>query len=155
MQPGDVVLVRGHSWTSALIRLFDPGAYTHAALAVSVSHIVEIDLLFPARINPLTYKDFDVIPMGFSAAEQRELTSRAIGLCGTVQYDKAQAAWYAIRRLLRVRQRKNPWDNPQDYICTELVQRLLADFGRLPPYELIGSLTPNELGGYLQARPRT
>ncbi|QJT70396.1 hypothetical protein [Microcystis phage MaeS] len=140
MKAGDLVFVRGHSIISKLIRLFDEGKWTHVAIAVSETQIIEAQRFTRTKIVDMKYTDYEIVPMNLNPYEQGIITDSAKELEGT-WYDYKLIAWLMLNELFRIN--KSPfWNNPNYLICSELVYLLYHQIGR--DYGDI-YVTPNEL----------
>lgn len=58
MRAGDIIFVRGDSIISTAIKLLDKGKFTHVAMAVSLTHILEAQYFATVRITPFYFKDY-------------------------------------------------------------------------------------------------
>lgn len=140
MQTGDLVFVRGHSLLSRLITLFDKGKWSHVAVAVSDTEIIEAAYFTKVRIRKMEYKDYEIAPMNLTFEEQKTIVELAKKLEGK-WYDYKQILWYVLRNLFKVE--KSPfWNNPNDLICSELVFILYSSIGKTYGDSFV---TPNEL----------
>jgi hypothetical protein len=146
-QLGDVIFVRGHSWISKLISLFD-GEFSHVCFAVSDTHIIESQRFVKSRITKLKYDDYEIFRMNLSN-KQCEILKSAIIHCG-VNYDYKQLIVIGLRKILgSIIPRYN---SKNKYICSELVELILTNVGEIPINESIGEKSPNELFYYLKNR---
>jgi hypothetical protein len=64
LQAGDIIFIRGHSLFSNAVRFFDPGTFSHVAVAVSATHILEAQFYTRVRIAPMNYDEYEVIDLG-------------------------------------------------------------------------------------------
>jgi hypothetical protein len=148
MRAGDIVFVRGNTLISRLIRFFDKGEFTHVAIAVSDTHVVEAQRFTPVRIAPMmTFEDYELVSLDLTEEQRDKLIKLAFQATGQL-YDYVQAFSYVFRRFLRT----GVWNNPNAVICSELVAKLLADVGYLEPSAEIFDYTPNELWEVLTCR---
>lgn len=141
MRAGDLVFVRGHSPLSRLILLFDKGKWSHCAVAVSDTEIIEAQYFTKVKISKLEkYTDYEVVPMFLSPEEQDKLIAIAKTLEGR-WYDYKQIAYYVLRNIFKLD--KEPfWNNPNALICSELVFILFSAIDRIYGDAYV---TPNEL----------
>lgn len=136
MKAGDILFVRGHSPISRAIRLFDSGEFTHVAIAVSDTHILEAQYFTKTRITPIYFNDYEVVRLDLP---EHELLKNSIQLVGR-WYDYLQIVGYMIKH------RRN---NPNNLICSELVATILYRLEKVEDYSKVKDLTPNELYQYL------
>lgn len=150
MKKGDIVFVQGRTIASRIIRLFDKGTFSHVAIAVNDSQIIEADVDTRVAIRPFDsskYNIIEVIDLGVSLKQRQDIYESASKMIGT-KYDYIQLLWYGLRRLLKLKG-KNRLNNPKYVICSEMVFRALEESGILSEMN-IGNvrgidLTPNEL----------
>jgi hypothetical protein len=136
IKAGDILFVRGHSPLSSIIRLFDKGEFTHVAIALSDTHILEAQYFTKTRITPIYFDDYEVISLDLPEDELLKISIQLVGKW----YDYLQIVGYMVEK------RTN---NPNRLICSELVATLLFQMGRIEEYENVKDLTPNELYQYL------
>ena len=134
MQAGDIIFVKGRTPMSALIRLFDPGEFSHVAMAVSKTHILEAQYGTRTRIVPFRFKmeDCKIIDLGLPPKDRRTIETNSIYYVGK-KYDYLQAIYLGF---------KKGYDNTNNMICTEVIHELLKESGYMCcPHDM----TPNEL----------
>lgn len=136
IKTGDILFVRGHSLISKGIRLFDEGEFTHVAVALSDTHILESQYYTKTRITPIYFDDYEIVRLDLP---EEEVLKNSIQLVGK-WYDYSQIIGYMI---------KHRTNNPNKLICSELVATLLFRLKIVEDYEAIKDLTPNELYQYL------
>lgn len=134
MRAGDVVFVRGNSIISKLIRLFDKGRFSHVAIAVSDTHVIETNWNMKSRIVEFKYKDFELVRLPLTEDQRIRVAVEAKMLEG-VPYDYIQILFLMFSSRL---------NNPRHFICSELVYTVLRNVGYLNDTSLRDS-TPNEL----------
>jgi len=140
---GNIIFVRGSSPLSKTIRLFDAGAYSHVAIALSSTHILEAQYYTKSRICPIYFEDYDVINLGLSRQQQLEVMRLGISLVGK-WYDYRQIGGYIMRQLFGSDIRK--FNNPNNLICSEIIAIILEKSGALEgTYGELEDKTPNEL----------
>lgn len=142
MKAGDIIFVRGDSIISRIIRLFDRGCYSHVAIAVSDTEILEAQYFTRSRIIKNPYDSYDTISLELSNVEKVRLRKIAESLTGR-WYDYRQVIGYVLRK---------PWNNPNNMICSEIVATILYEFGYNNQVELeeFRMMKPNELYRYLE-----
>lgn len=134
MRAGDVVFVRGNSIISKLIRLFDKGRFSHVAIAVSDTHVIETNWNMKSRVVEFKYKDFELVRLPLTEDQRIRVAVEAKMLEG-VPYDYIQILFLMFSSRL---------NNPRHFICSELVYTVLRNVGYLNDTYLRDS-TPNEL----------
>lgn len=134
MKAGDVIFVRGTSAFSTAVRYFDPGQFSHVAIAVSETHILEAQWYTKSRITPFYFQDYQIIDLDLGEAERDYIVHAGIQLVGK---------WYDYRQILGVVLR-NPSNNPNYLICSEIIASLLSQIGKFEYTEVI-DLNPNQL----------
>lgn len=124
MRAGDVVFIRGKSLVSHVVRWFDPGSFSHVALAVSPTHIVEAEYNTKVRITKIdypSYKTYEVIDLGLTDKQRDKIVHDAIQMIGA-RYDYMQILGYVLSPNTR-------WGSPNSFICSEIVYELLKRNG--------------------------
>lgn len=121
MQAGDLVFVRGNSPISYLVRLFDKGKFSHIAVAVSPTHIIEAEYSTKVRISKMEYEDFEIVDLGLTKEQRDAITHEAIQCVGQ-WYDYLQILGYVFSP-------KTFWGSPNSFICSELAYKLLNSVG--------------------------
>ncbi|HET6872157.1 MAG TPA: hypothetical protein VFH42_04130 [Sporolactobacillaceae bacterium] len=151
MRAGDVIFERGSGFLADTIRYFDDGPYSHVAIAVSDTEILEAQFGVRSRIVPLYFYDYEIIDCGFTDAQRERIKENANRLVGK-KYDYLQIAWYVLRKWLGLKGH-NFLNNPAMLICSECV------FDDLELSHVLGhtlyinsDVTPNELFNYLSKR---
>ena len=139
MKPGDIVFVRGKGPISRIIRFYDKGDFSHVAIAVSRTHILEAQYYTKSRIYPFYFDDYEILRLDFTDEERQEVIKMGIQLCGK-WYDYSQILGYLLNK---------PRNNPNNLICSEMVATILSELGKLPASAVI-NLKPNELYNLLK-----
>lgn len=144
MRAGDIIFVRGTSLLSRIIRFFDKGRYSHVAIAVSDTEILEAQYFTRSRIVKNYHEDYDIFDIGLSELQRSQVAWMSKNMTGK-WYDYKQILGYIFKR---------PWDNPNNMICSELVAVMLNELCILRPSHniTIGDfrmMKPNELYRYL------
>lgn len=134
MRAGDIIFVRGRNLFSTAVRYFDPGEFSHVAIAVSETHILEAQWFTKSRITPFYFNDYEIFDLNLTPEEREFVVHNGIALTGK---------WYDYRQILSIVLR-NPKNNPNFLICSEMVASLLGALGKFP-YEEIIDLNPNQL----------
>jgi len=134
VKPGDLVFVRGSSVISDAIRFFDKGEFSHVAVAVSPTHIIEAQYSTRVRIVPMAYRDVEIVQLSIDPVKEMTLLKTAIQHCGKPYNFKA-----ILSLMLR---RKVSMGNSNGFICSELVTSILTEIGLWSDSVLI---SPNEL----------
>lgn len=136
MKAGDILFVRGHSLVSKAVRLFDKGEFTHVAIALSDTHILEAQYFTKTRITPIYFDDYEIVDLGIN---EDELLRLGVNLTGK-WYDYKQIIGYMF---------KHRSNNPNHLICSELVATVLFGLGIVDDYSKVKDLTPNQLYRFL------
>lgn len=98
MQAGDIVFVRGHTPMSRLIRFFDRGEFSHVAIAVSKTHILEAQYGTRVRIVPFRFnlEDCEIVDLGLTTQQRWKIKDTCLWFVGK-RYDYLQALSYAFK----------------------------------------------------------
>jgi Permuted papain-like amidase enzyme, YaeF/YiiX, C92 family len=137
IEAGDIIFVRGSSPISSIIRYFDKGEFSHVAVAVSDTHIIEAEWNTKSVIKPFKYEDYEVIKLGLTDEQKYALVLKAIQLTGL---------WYDYLQLLTYIFTDVKLGSPKSLICSELSYHLLKEVG----IDVQDSqITPNELYRHL------
>ncbi|MCY8228712.1 hypothetical protein MOC30_14075 [Bacillus spizizenii] len=152
MKKGDIIFVQGKGIVSKIIRMFDRGKFSHVAIAMSESQVIEADVDTEVAVRPLSmdkYRLVEIVDLELTFEQREKVIRSALKMIGT-KYDYIQLLWYALRKIFRFRGR-NRLNNPKYVICSEMVFRVLNESGILEDlgidesYEDGIDLTPNEL----------
>lgn len=138
MRAGDVVFVRGNSIVSKAIRFFDKGRFSHVAIAVSDTHVIETNWNMRSKIVEFYYDDYEIVELPLTD-EQRVRVIVEAKLLEGIPYDYLQILFLMFASRL---------NNPRYFICSELVYTILKNVGYLTDTSLRDS-TPNEMYGAL------
>lgn len=139
MKAGDIVFVKGDSLISKAVRLFDKGTFSHVAMALSSSHIIEAQYNSRVRIKPLDYENIEVFEMNMNISQRNALLQNAVNSTGK-WYDYLQIIGFMLAPNRRV-------GSPKQFICSELIHALLEGVGIEIGDEFT---TPNHLYQLLQ-----
>lgn len=123
MQAGDIVFVKPSGLIGHLVAKIDGGPYSHVAIAVSATHIVEAQYFTKSRIWPVYEKGTVVMDLGLDEQQRREIVTNAISLVGR-WYDYKLIIGYFLRNLFKWNI-KALWNSQNNLICSELVAMLL------------------------------
>lgn len=152
MKQGDIVFAQGNGVISKLVRFVDKGTFSHVAIAVSETHIIEADAGSKVAVVPLDkseYNIIEVVDLGLTSHQRRMVYNCAMKYVGT-RYDYLQLVWYVLRKVLHLTG-ENKLNNPHNMICSELVYvvlneaRVLEELGIKDSFRNGNNLTPNEL----------
>jgi hypothetical protein len=144
MKAGDIVFVRGNSLLSKLIRRYDGGQFSHAAIAVSETHVLEAQGFTRSRIVPFYFKDYEIIDLQLTN-EERMLVIRLVPFLVGRWYDYFQILGYLL---------KGNFNNPNHLICSEIIAIILYQIGKIEDYSEVKNVTPNQLHTLLKERFR-
>lgn len=150
IKTGDIIFVHGKGKIlSPLIRFFDKGRFSHCCIAISDTHILEAQYMKKVKIIPFYYgeHDIEIIDLGLNEEQKRKVIQVGLTLTGT-WYDYPQLLGYVLQKWFKGKSR-NPFNNPNNLICSELVNNVLLATGYLLPSEKVEDLTPNQLYNFL------
>lgn len=148
MRAGDVVFVKPSGWLSTLVAKIDGGPYSHVAIAVSETHIVEAQYFTRSRIWPVYEKGTVVMDLGLTDAQREEIVKNAISITGK-WYDYKLIVTYFFRNVFKWNM-KALWNSQNNLICSELVAMLLLSIEFGGATGLQGkNITPRELFEFL------
>lgn len=134
MRAGDIIFVQGSSPISRLVRLFDKGKFSHVAIAVSETHVIETNWNMKSKIVEFHYEDFELVRLQLSDNQRKIVPAVALKYEGK-WYDYLQIISYIFQSRL---------NNPRHLICSELVYNILSEVGYVEDGLSI-DVTPNEL----------
>lgn len=134
MKAGDIVFVRGTSIISKIIRLFDKGKFSHVAIAISETHVIETNWNMRSKIVEFYYEDYEVVSLALTDSQRQRVPVIASKFVGK-WYDYIQVIGYIFNSRL---------NNPRHLICSELVYNILSEVGYIND-EKLRDITPNEL----------
>ncbi|MFJ8247272.1 YiiX/YebB-like N1pC/P60 family cysteine hydrolase [Peribacillus asahii] len=152
MKRGDIVFIRGKGLKSKLTRLIDRGAFSHVAIAISDSKIIESDVGTRVSVREFSPKEYDyveVVDLRITIKQRQDVYNSAVQMIGT-KYDYVQLIWYGLRRIFGLKG-NNRLNNPKNVICSEMVFIALSRAGILKSLGIEETnfrgidLTPNEL----------
>jgi hypothetical protein len=150
IQTGDIIFVRGNSIISKIIRFFDTGRFSHVCIAVSNTHILEAQYLNRVEIKPFYYgkKEIEIVDLGLNEDQKLKVISVGLSLTGT-WYDYTQLFYYVFKKIFKLEGR-NFLNNPNNLICSELINQILIKNGYIEKHEQVEDLTPNQLYNFLK-----
>ncbi|HLN63765.1 MAG TPA: hypothetical protein VK464_19770 [Symbiobacteriaceae bacterium] len=143
MEPGDIMLVRGHSPISRLIQWITRSPYSHAALVANESIIIEADWGIRLRAVRNPYRDYDLYTADPTETQRRTIVAYGRGRIG-YGYDLWRLLALALRELFHLRL---PFLNAGDrLVCSELIDLAYREAGiDLRPDQPDGYVTPRDL----------
>lgn len=148
MQAGDVVFVKPSGPLSYLVAKIDGGDFSHVAMAVNETHIVEAQYFTKSRIVPAYARDVLVMDLGLSDEQRRTIQQNAISITGR-WYDYRLIVHYFLTNALQW-DMKAIWNSQNNLICSELVAGLLLSVGYDGAVGLSErNITPRELYEHL------
>lgn len=137
------MFVKGTDIVSEIIEGVDNGPFSHVAVAISESHVIESQYPNGTQINRMNYSNYTIIHFDITDQEAGLVVSEAIELESEHgKYDFIQVVWYLVRKL---GYKGKIWNNKKENICSELADNLLVTCGILPKDKDTGNRTPNEL----------
>jgi hypothetical protein len=134
MRAGDIIFVRGSSLLSKIIRFFDKGKFSHVAIAVSDSEVIETNWNMRSKIVKFYYTDYEIVSINLTDNQRNQVPVVAKKLEGRM-YDYVQVLGYIFKSRL---------NNPHHLICSELVYNVLRGVGYIKD-DSLRDITPNEL----------
>lgn len=123
MQAGDVIFVKPKGFLSRMVAKIDGGPFSHVAMAVSATHIVEAQAFTRSRITPITERDTVILDLGLSDQQRAYIKEYAIAATGK-WYDYELIAGYFAKNVFKWNY-KALWNSQNNLICSELVAGLL------------------------------
>lgn len=124
MQAGDIVFLKPTSVIGKLVTWVDGGEYSHVAIAVSPTHIIEAQYFTRSRIWPVyTGDNVMVLDLDLEDWQRQRIIDNAIEMTG-IWYDYKTIASYFIRHIFKWNT-KAIWNSQNNLICSELVMALL------------------------------
>jgi hypothetical protein len=139
MKAGDIIFVRGDSLLSKIIRFFDEGIFSHVAIAVSETEVIEANWNMKSNIVPFHYDNYEIVSLDLTNVQRSNVKKEASKLEGR-WYDYIQIIGYMFNRRI---------NNPRNLICSELVYLILSRIDFIDDKN-IRECTPNELYRYLK-----
>jgi hypothetical protein len=149
IKAGDIIFVKSNGFFSDLIRFFDKGRFSHVCIATSDTHVIEAQYGTKARIIPFYYgqDEYVVVDLNLKKEEAGKIVEVALEMTGK-WYDYPQIIGYAIKKIFGLKS-KNLFNNPNNWICSELVYHMLVAIGKISHEEQLEDLTPNQLYNFL------
>lgn len=152
MKRGDIVFVQGKGFIANIVRYFDRGKFSHCAIAISDTRVIEADVDTKVAVRPFVeseYSAIEVVDLGLTLNQRKRVINSSMKMLGT-RYDYIQLLWYGLRKVFDFKG-KNRLNNPKYVICSELVFIALDEAGILEDLRIKEAfnngidLTPNEL----------
>lgn len=140
IETGDIIFVRGNGILSKLVRFFDKGEFSHVAIAVSDTHILEANWNIRSKITKMEYTDYEVIRLKDITQEQKDMIPELA--------KSLQGRWYDYFQILGILM-KSRINSPQQLICSEIVYMILLGIGYEDDVTLLDS-TPNMMWNKLK-----
>jgi hypothetical protein len=134
MKAGDLIFVTGHSLIASAINFFDPGRFSHVAVALSDTHIIESQYLTNVQTAEMQYTNYVIVRLDITDEQRDKLVHEAIELVG-----KKYGYWDIIGLMLNER----GWNHPNELICTEVAITLLKKIDFLPKVDEFAIMKPN------------
>jgi hypothetical protein len=140
MRAGDIIFVRGNNWLSKVVTYFDPGEFSHVAIAVSESDIFEAQYYMRANTVPMHYTNYVTVPLNLNEAEIEKLKVICTMLKGK-WYDYKQILGYVLKAELDFNE--SYFNNPRHLICSEALGLILYMLDKID--SPLPNVTPNGL----------
>lgn len=118
MKAGNIIFVRGDSIISKVIRRVDKGEFSHVAVALSDSHIIEAEWSTKSIITPFVHQDYEIVDLNLTKEQEDRLIRKAVDLTG-FSYDYPQLLGYIFKEV--------SLGSPKKYICSEIAYELLKE----------------------------
>lgn len=147
---GDILFERGQTPISWFIKKLDKGDFSHVAIALSPTHILEAQYGVDTRIAPFYFEDYEIVDLGLTDEERDQIVHLGIQLVGR-HYDYHQIIGYLLKYIFGLDDIKK-FNSPNNLICSETIDFLLFSIGKIPEEVYLGGHTPNELFRYLTTK---
>lgn len=147
MQTGDIVFFKHSTPISKFISYVTKSPYTHVAIAINSTVILEADRFIKVRIRKIEDEEIYTIKRikgGLSPSEKYKLHNYALSYLG-VEYDYLSVLGWFFRLVFNVN--GNGFiDNANRVYCSELVDRLYKELGYdIAPNSDTGDVLPSQL----------
>lgn len=145
---GDLVFIRGTDIISDLVRIFDPGEFSHVVLIVNdFGEMIEANEGEKVQIMPFIYKDLEykVVSPKYTQRQKANIFNAAQKYIGE-DYDNLEIAGIVLAKLTGLELFRH-LQNPHEQICSKLGASILIDVGCAD--KTIFNMTPNELYTFL------
>jgi hypothetical protein len=148
MKCGNIVFVRGNSLLSKAIEHFD-GKFSHVFLCLSENAILEAQYSTKSCIVPFHYQnqEYEIVDLNLSRSQKQRVQELGLSLIGK-KYDYIQIISYLIRDIID--RDFKIINNPNNLICSEVIEIILQDIGIIPNDKKLRDMTPNGLYRYLK-----
>ena len=144
MKPGDVIFMKPETFIGRMVTRIDGGPYSHVAIAVSDTHIVEAQGFRFSRIWPVYGHEVLVVDLGLTEEQRIDIVKNAISVTGR-WYDYPVIIGYFLKNVFNW-EIKALWNSQNRLICSELVSTLLLSVGYVGAKELYHkNISPREL----------
>ncbi|AWD93045.1 hypothetical protein HSE3_gp093 [Bacillus phage vB_BceM-HSE3] len=145
---GQLIFVKGTSTIGRLITRVDKGDFSHVAIALSSDRVLEAKYLEKLKITKFDFtQQYEIIDLNLTETQQLDLVDKALEYEG-LSYDYLQILGYLLRKWLGLTDITR-FNNPNQLICSELIENVLLDIGMINRFQYIKGKTPNELYNYL------
>lgn len=148
LQPGDIILFKGNGIVSKFVKFFTRSEYTHVAMMVSDTKMIEanwnkkvnvVDFIYnPLEMEVYRYKN------SLNVNQQISVVQTSYEMLNKY-YDYAQIVVYLFEFFSK-KHFNNPFNFQQFVICSELIDKsylkLMID---LVPWRSIGNVSPDDL----------
>lgn len=145
LETGDVILKKGKGITR-VVGWFTDSKYTHVGLVYEKEIIVHSHAqgVHPWDVYDLEPYDIYRLKGGLSEEEKGQLKDILMNeIEKNIKYDYSQLIAYAYYAIFGG---ENKFNNPKQYICSELVDRVYKRLGyNLYPPKPVGDITPADL----------
>lgn len=129
LQVGDILMVRGNSWFSPIVRKFLRSDFTHVAICIDNNFICEIDAFSNLSFKRNYHTDYDVLryKKGLTRKQQKRLKrflAKKVLECEGYDWSKIAELFLKITFKLGVMM-----DQRNRYICSEIVDAAFQELG--------------------------
>jgi hypothetical protein len=147
LEVGDIVLYRGKGFLSKCVQFFTKSEYSHAAMVVSNDLVIESNWYKISNVKKIKYNK-DIVEIyrykyGLNKNQKYSLLEESYSFLNK-WYDYGQIYGYVLEFFYGIK--VNPFNSPQFFICSELVDRAYLKIGiDLVEVRVDGDVTPSNL----------
>lgn len=147
MQTGDIVFFKGDAWADDIIYKLTGSPYTHVAIAVNSTSILEVNRGIKVRVRSLGDREVYKVmrpKTPLTNDQRRGLLGNGLKLVGKVGYNYVDVVIWGLRLLTHW---KIPFvDRVNSLYCSQLVDRLYLEIGiDLVPDNPTDEVLPSDL----------
>jgi hypothetical protein len=147
IEPGDIILIKGsRPVISRIIRWFTGSEYTHVGMAVSASHIYEIDIDKKLGIHEFNEVSYDVFRYKNGLTDEQKFMMKNHAIQQALLnrgYDWLRIVSFGLEKIFKT---KKTFDWANKVVCSEIIDNLYMYAGiDLVPKRHNGDVTPAHL----------